>query len=181
MTKPYVMSMARAEDFDTVMRLLKQRIDWLRELGSDQWNTGRSFDTRVRNSISRQETWLLNDGDEPIATLTLTSEGDPDFWTPSELADRALYLGKMATSRSRSGSGLGKLAITWASDFAAKRGFEYVRWDVWRTNKRLQDYYRSVGARYIRTEDVADRWSGALFEVDARMHPELDREVQTTR
>ena len=133
----------------------------------------------MAHAISHRNTWLLRDDGAAIATLTLTSEGDPDFWTPEELSQPALYLGKMASAVSRSGEGLGSLMLAWAHDRATHSGFDSLRWDVWRTNEKLQDYYRSVGGQYIRTVHAAHRWSGALFAIPARRIPHLSERVIT--
>jgi GNAT superfamily N-acetyltransferase len=173
MSKPYVMHRASTTDLPEVMALLDERTRWLRGRGSEQWNTGRNFETGIVDSISRRNTWLLRDDGASIATLTLTSDGDPDFWTPEELREPALYLGKMASAVRRSGEGLGSLMLSWAQDWTARSGFDSLRWDVWRTNEQLQNYYRSVGGRYVRTVHVAGRWSGALFEIPARRVADL--------
>jgi len=136
-------------------------------------DTGRNFETGIIDSIGRRNTWLLRDDGASIATLTLTSDGDPDFWTPDELREPALYLGKMASAVRRSGEGLGSLMLSWAQDWTARSGFDSLRWDVWRTNEQLQNYYRSIGGRYVRTVHVAGRWSGALFEIPARRIADL--------
>ena len=179
MSKPYVMHRAGTADLPEVLALLDERIRWLRERGSKQWNTGRDFESRMANAIGRQETWLLRDDSVSIATLTLTSEGDPDFWTPDELMESALYVGKMASAVRRSGEGLGALMLSWAQDWAARSGFDSLRWDVWRTNEQLRDYYRSIGGRYIRTVQAVDRWSGALFEIPAKRIADLSSCVIT--
>ncbi len=180
MGKPYTMRQARHDDLDVVMALLDRRIRWLRSRGSDQWSTGSTFRTRLTNHIERGETWLLEDNKESIATITVGTVGDPDFWTPSELRDPAIYVSKMASRIERSGEGLGVLMIRWARDRAKKLGLEFVRWDAWRTNPELQEYYRSIGARHVRTVDVADRWSGALFEMSAQTDASLDECLVTT-
>lgn len=177
MTLPYQMVRARLGDLDTVMRLLDSRIRWLRERGTDQWNTGTTFRMRMTNHIDRGETWLLFDDESAIATVTVGTDGDPDFWSPEELRDKAVYVSKMASRIERSGEGLGALMIRWVQDWAARSDLDTVRWDAWRTNPQLQDYYRSIGARHVRTVDVADRWSGALFEVPARVAPSLGEQV----
>ncbi|WP_143229853.1 GNAT family N-acetyltransferase [Actinophytocola xanthii] len=180
MAKPYVMRLAKRADLDTVMALLDARIHWLRARGSDQWSTGGTFRNRLTNNIERGETWLLEDNGEAIATITLGTEGDSDFWTPDELRERAIYVGKMASKIERQGEGLGALMIRWTQDRAAKSDLYIVRWDAWRTNAQLQDYYRSIGAQYVRTVDVADRWSGALFEVPAKADDTLADHLVTT-
>jgi hypothetical protein len=179
MSKPYVMHRASTTDLPEVMALLDERTRWLRERGSEQWNTGRNFETGIAEAISRWNTWLLRDDGASIVTLTLTSDGDPDFWTPEELREPALYLGKMASAVRRSGEGLGFLMLSWAQDWTARSGFDSLRWDVWRTNEQLQNYYRSVGGRYVRTVQVVGRWSGALFEIPARRIADLSHCVIT--
>jgi GNAT superfamily N-acetyltransferase len=159
------------------MTLLNERTRWLRERGSEQWNTGRDFETGIADSIDRQNTYLLRDGNDFIGTLTLTPKGDPDFWTPEELKNRALYVGKMASAVRRRGEGLGRLMLLWAQDWAARSGFDLLRWDVWRTNKQLQNYYRSIGGRYIRTIHPVHRWSGALFQIPASRITNLSADV----
>jgi hypothetical protein len=167
-SKPYVMHRAGPADLSEVIALLDERKRWLHERGSDQWNTDRVFGARMANAVDRQETWLLRDDGAAIATLTITSEGDPDFWTPEELRAPAMYLGKMASSVRRSSEGLGFLMCSWAQDWTARSGFDWLRWDVWRTNEQLQDYYRSLGGQYLRTVHAPGRWSGALFQIPAR-------------
>lgn len=179
MSEPYVMRRADAADLREVMTLLDERTRWLRERGNEQWNTGRNFETRIIDAIGRRNTWLLQDDDASLATLTLTSDGDPDFWTSEELKQPALYLGKMASALHRSGEGLGSLLLSWAQDWAALSGFDSLRWDVWRTNKQLQDYYRSLGGRYVRTVQATGRWSGALFEIPARRIADITDRVVT--
>jgi hypothetical protein len=173
------MRLSNPGDLDVVMALLDARIHWLRTRGSDQWSTGSTFRTRLTNNIERGETWLLEDNGEAIATITLGTEGDPDFWTPDELRERAIYVSKMASKIERQGEGLGALMIRWTQDRAAKLNLDTVRWDAWRTNPQLQDYYRSIGAHYVRTVDVADRWSGALFQVPAKADDTLTEHLVT--
>lgn len=179
MSKPYVMHRASAADLPEVMALLDERTRWLRERGNQQWNTGRNFETGIVDAIGRRNTWLLRDDGASIATLTLTSDGDADFWTPDELGEPALYLGKMASAVRRSGEGLGSLMLSWAQEWTARSGFDSLRWDVWRTNKQLQDYYRSLGGRYVRTVQATGRWSGALFEISARRIADITDRVIT--
>ncbi|MGH3696681.1 MAG: GNAT family N-acetyltransferase [Pseudonocardiaceae bacterium] len=167
MSKPYVMQWAGPADLPAVMALLDERRRWLAERGSDQWNIGRAFESRMADAIDRRETLLLRDDSVPIATFTMTPEGDPDFWTSDELKDSALYLGKMASAVGRRGEGLGILMLSWAQDWAAWSGFDLLRWDVWRANRGLHDYYRSIGGQYIRTVHAPHRWSGALFQMPA--------------
>uniref|UniRef100_UPI003F492079 GNAT family N-acetyltransferase n=1 Tax=Amycolatopsis sp. CA-096443 TaxID=3239919 RepID=UPI003F492079 len=160
----YAMRRASGDDVPRVMALLDRRTDWLRDRGSDQWST-RAFAPLMHAAVDRGETWLLWDGDDAVATLTMTTTADPDFWTRDERLVPALYLSKLATDPGRSGEGLGAMLVDWAAGYAGDRGVLWLRWDVWRTNTRLQDYYRGIGGRLLRIVDRPCRHSGALFDL----------------
>ncbi len=177
MSLPYRVRRGRPEDLDVVTEILDERILWLRNRGSEQWNTGRTFRNRMANAIAQGETWLLDDDSATIATVSISKSGDPDFWTPEELAESAIYMSKLATTIKRSGEGLGELLINWVRDRAARSGLDLVRWDVWRTNYDLQDYYTKMGAPLVRSVDIADRWSGALFAVPAIRSDDLSERI----
>lgn len=179
MSEPYSITRATTTDLTDVMSLINQRIEWLRRSGNDQWNTGRTFEDRILESIQRGETWIIHDDNQAIATLSLTTVGDGDFWTTQELEQSALYLGKMASSLARRGENLGLLMLHWAQDHAARLGIPLIRWDVWKTNERLQKYYRDNGGKYLRSVEAPGRWSGALFELEARARPELHARLVT--
>jgi GNAT superfamily N-acetyltransferase len=164
------MHRATPDELPHVMALLDQRTEWLRTLGTDQWST-RAFAPVMRGAIERGETWLLWDGDDAIATLSLTTIADKDFWTRDERLEPAFYLSKLATHLDRRGAGLGALLIDWAADYANARGVLWLRWDVWRANTELQNYYVNLGARLLRVVDVEGRHSGALFELSKAPAP----------
>ena len=46
MDYPYVMRQATLDDLDTVMSIVGERTDWLRERGSDQWSGGSVYDRK---------------------------------------------------------------------------------------------------------------------------------------
>ncbi|MEQ7008501.1 GNAT family N-acetyltransferase [Actinopolymorpha sp. B17G11] len=160
----YTMRRAKPADLDAVMKLLADRISWLHDRGSNQWST-RDFRPIMTNAIASGQTWLLWDHQTPVATLSLTSVGDPDFWSTDERATPALYLSKLATAVNQRGRGLGAMLIDWANYYAAQRDVPTLRWDVWRTNDALQDYYSRIGIQPVRIAEVPGRWSGALYEV----------------
>ncbi|KAL4886447.1 hypothetical protein BJY04DRAFT_213213 [Aspergillus karnatakaensis] len=178
----FAMRQAEPSDLDTVLSLLENRVTWLHEKGTAQWQTS-IFHQRLASIISRGETWLLLDEAQTpvqaVGTVTVQTEGDPGFWYTHELQTPALYISKMATRVDRRGEGLGRLIVSWCSDFAARRGMVAVRWDAWRTNSKLHDYYVGIGARFLRMAGDGDGnllhplparassyvVSGALFEV----------------
>jgi hypothetical protein len=168
--KPYVMRQATSADLDTVLGILRERIEWLRDRGNDQWNQGKDFREGLESRIGRGQTWLAEDDGEPIATITIRRYGNPALWTPEELQDRTLYATKTATTLARSGAGLAAMLMRWLQYRAAEREMTYARWDVWRTNLQLQAYYQSLGAKLVRTVEAEGIATGALFQITPQLH-----------
>ncbi|KAL2785798.1 hypothetical protein BJX66DRAFT_342706 [Aspergillus keveii] len=197
----FLMRKAKSADLDDVLSILHARVDWLRNRGNQQWTTSGSFRRRMTAFITNGHTWVLVDEtqNETVATITAETEADARYWTETDKQTPALYISKMATAVHRRGERLGELLIAWSRDLAAQMGLEIVRWDAWRTNVRLHDWYRATGAKYVRMAGVEnpgdDLWteleasgsqigdvmkispSGALFEIQAGLV--LDLQVRT--
>jgi len=168
----------RREDIDTIYEWRWATAAWLaRTHDTDQWSTPYPR-ANLENWVDRGETFMasLEPDGEPVATITSSSEGDPQLWTPEELTRPARYVSKANVTRAHAGRDIGATLFAWARHTAAEAGAEVVRIDVWSTNEKLQDLYRRRGFRYLRT--VPNTNSGALFEMPAR--PASDLSVITT-
>lgn len=164
---------ATASDLPAVTGILAARTAWLADRGHNQWSE-KDPARATANTIAAGETWLMLADEQPVATMTMTTRADLDFWTPGELAQPALYLSKLATLPEAAGRELGADLVYAAYLYGAARGVGRLRWDVWRTNTQLQAYYTRLGARHIRTVEAPGRNSGALFEW-AWQHVPTDR------
>lgn len=163
---------ADADDLLTVHALIHTAARWLHARGLDQWpdDSPTLGYERLGEQIRRGKTYLVSDGRDPVATVAVSTVGDPDFWTPAELAESAVYVSKAAVARR--GEGIGALLMRWVIDRAARDGVPCVRLDAWRTNRELHDYYRGQGWDYVRTIELPHRRSGVLFQIPAAPDPE---------
>ena len=155
---------AEISDIDTIVKWRHETAQWLAtEHGSDQWSTEYPR-WKLQEWVERGETWMisLTPDDDPIATLTLSSQGAPELWTPEELAEPALYLNKLNVVRTHAGEGIGSCLVQWSIDEAHKARAK-LRIDVWTTNNGLRRYYENLGFQYLRT--VSNTVSGALYEI----------------
>jgi predicted N-acetyltransferase YhbS len=73
-------------------------------------------------------------------------------------------------------SGLGTDVIEWACKRAGDLGNNWVRIDVWTDNVGLHRYYEQRGFQHVRTLDLTNYPSGALFQRKAsdRQHAQAD-------
>jgi hypothetical protein len=159
------MRAATVDDLNAVVGLLNQAAENLSARGISQWGVGWMTEARMLPMIQRGETWVVHDTDGQLAaTVSLSKEPDPDFWTDEELATPALYLNKLASRQ----PGAGAWAIEWALQYAGALGYSVMRLDAWASNEELHEYYRRRGWTHLRTMRVPGRNSGALFEIATR-------------
>lgn len=156
-------------DLPAMIDLRTESEEWLARKKIEQWTedwneVGRE---KMRKSVALREAWVVEYRNQIIATVTLNTRPDLDFWQP-ETDGPALYLYKMLVSRSMAGQGIGADILDWSTDRAAKAGYEYLRLDVWRTNNGLQKYYLDHGFEHVRTVVIPGRDSGACFQRRAR-------------
>lgn len=179
MDYPYVMRQATIDDLDTVMSIVGERTDWLRERGSDQWSGGSVYDSKFVRRVERGFTWLLEDLGTAIATVTVFQRCGSLLWTEQELVEPSLFAWKLATSVDRAGQGLTGLLYRWGQDYAATRGLDWIRWTVHGPSHGLRAYYSKLGAEEVRTVQPPDGPEIALFQLRTRRVPDLDKRIIT--
>jgi GNAT superfamily N-acetyltransferase len=170
---PSRLTFRRAEpsDLPAVSGLRQEATDWLAGKGLDQWQPGQPrkwSPAGLRDAIDRATCYLAYDGDHLVGTITVDRIADPEFWTPQEQAEPAVYLHRMMIVRSRAGQQLGRELLDFADGIARSEGAVAVRLDAWKDNEALHRYYQRQGFRHVRTVDLSHRGSGALFERTVR-------------
>lgn len=151
------------EDLGIVESLLGEASAWLASRGIDQWQYPPHRD-RIMTALEQGVCFIAYASDEPIATLQVDDVADPEFWTPDDDPQSALYVHRMAVSRSAAGDGLGMNLLDWAANHAAAKAKRWLRLDAWKDNEGLHGYYRAAGFTLVRIVDLPHRRSGALFQ-----------------
>ncbi len=160
--------LANPEDLIHVLNMRAEAAAWLGALGTDQWSKPfpdeATQTARLLAGINAGETWIVRDGADAVATITLNGFANPLLWTEDECAEPARYVHKMTVRRSHAGMGLGGTLLDWAGDRAAGEGASWLRLDAWTTNKALHAYYEREGFKHVRTVVLPEYPSGALFQ-----------------
>lgn len=161
----YPIRRATPADLDAVAVLLEKAAGWLAERGSDQWQ-GPAIRRReyVERDIAEETVHVVEADGQVVATITVDTFADADFWKPDDDVKSALYVHRMAVSRDLAGKGLGGAMLDFAGRLAVAEGKEHLRLDAWRTNTDLHAYYLGQGFELVRIENLGHRGSGALFQ-----------------
>jgi ribosomal protein S18 acetylase RimI-like enzyme len=174
---PFQLRRAAREDLSGIHHLLNEAVAWLRGKGTDQWErpwpSREGRDRRILAALERGETWIVWDGAIPVATITITTRADPEVWSnldpQCDLSARAVYAQRLITARRYAGRELGSELIDWAGLLGERRyGAQWIRVDVWRSNRALHDYYKNSGFSTCGTCADPRYPSGALFQKPVR-------------
>jgi len=140
---------ARA-DLDAVMGLLREARSWHQEQGVEAW---REFDlARIAADIDAGRVYIAHGTAGVCGTVTLM-ESDVGVW--AEEQGDAIYVHKLAVSRSLAGRGIGTEVLRWARDAARQKGRRWLRLDTWDGNRKMRDYYERQGFRHVRDQYFA--------------------------
>jgi hypothetical protein len=97
---------ANLGDIETILGWRRERAKWLAERGQDQWQVPWPRPA-VATAISAGQTWMVCDGERPVATLTLTAWTDTEslwkldrdhgaLWYREDNPVDALYVSKLS-------------------------------------------------------------------------------------
>jgi hypothetical protein len=173
---PLQIARASEHHLATVLGLIEDARGWLCRKDTDQWEKPwpdpAARDERVLAGLRNGKTWIVWDGDIgdiAAATVTITTRRNNAVWAKpactANLAERAVFVHRLITSRKYAGSGLGAELIDWAGLWGCREyGAKWIRIDVWRTNAGLHDYYISKGFKPCGDCADLDYPSGALFQ-----------------
>ncbi|MQA14710.1 MAG: GNAT family N-acetyltransferase [Pseudonocardiaceae bacterium] len=163
---------ATHDDLPAVLALLADAAAWLHDKELDQWQRPPRVQ-RIRDDLAAGNVFIAHDqSGQPVATLTMDTFADTDFWTHADDPSAALYLHRIVVARHAAGHDLGTTLLDWAAERAERTGHRWLRLDAWRTNPGLLDYYRRTGWTHLRTVDAPRRFSGALFEKPTSDRPD---------
>jgi hypothetical protein len=157
------------EDHRRLIHDLRDQAEaWLRMQGIDQFTaSAASKSAHAHDDIDRlfdagQFAGLSENGD--IKAVVAITDPDPDFWTPSEVAEPQGYLSRLLVAEHGRFYGQRLLFAVQAAEI--RLGSRWLRLDCWRTNAKLHAYYLARGFVRVRTAVVPGRMSGELFQYD---------------
>lgn len=123
---------------------------WLGRRGSDQWQFPYP-EGKLLEAVEDGTVFMVVDGGEAVATLTVTPVAVAGLWTERELGEPSMFVNKLSVARTHAGQNLGGRLLGWAGDRAYRAGAGWLRLDAWTTNRELQAYYLRHGFEHVRT------------------------------
>ncbi|MFJ9901082.1 GNAT family N-acetyltransferase [Streptomyces sp. NPDC091280] len=154
---------AGRDELHLVEALLTDASTWLASRGIGQWQYPPER-AEIKQAIGHGGCLLAFRNAQPVATIQVDDHADPEFWQEDDRPETALYVHRLAVSRSTVGQGIGSKLLDWAAQHSAEAGKTLLRLDAWKDNPALHAYYLRHGFELVRIVDVPHRGSGALFQ-----------------
>jgi GNAT superfamily N-acetyltransferase len=141
---------AQPHDLAKLLAFRQEAAAWLSRLGTDQWQRPYPAD-KLLATIKAGEVFMVRDGNDTVATITLTPVAEEGLWTADELREPSLFINKLTVARTHAGQNLGGRLLDWAGERGHRAGAKWLRLDAWTTNVGLQAYYLGHKFQHIRT------------------------------
>lgn len=140
---------ATKEELPIVQSILLQTAEWLKSIGSKQWNgILEGKDTHnTPAAIQRGEVYLATIEDEPAGMFVLwdhQSSWDEELWG-EERTSEYMYLHRVNIVRKFSGKGIASQLLASSLEEARKEEKKAVRLDCLAANDYLNQFYSSAG------------------------------------
>jgi len=160
-----------AEDIETVFELYDKAIAFQKTVFDKTWL---GFDAEfVNREIEEYRLWKIVE-DRQIACIYSVTYADPVIWG-EDSHKSAMYIHRIVTNPDFRGRGYVRSITDWAKMHANENQLRYVRMDTWGDNRKLIDYYKDCGFKYLgeTTPEPSDKMpkhydgiSLSLFEID---------------
>lgn len=149
--------LASLHDVNPIIDLIQKRIQWMDELGIDQWNNSGYLQTFTleyfEKVIINQNLYkVLGEQERLVGAFTLFEEDAR--WTDNAVA---LYIHNFVSQIDI--KGVGDKIISFCESEARNRGISKLRVDCKNTNLKLNQYYQNRGFEYISSFEE-EKYSG---------------------
>jgi len=143
------------EDLNKILWLFKQAMDLQGKNGYKVWNNidiealEKDIDDRLQYKIV---------GDNNIFCIFSIQHNDPFIWRTRDKND-AVYLHRIVVNPNFKGQKQFEKVLNWAKHYSLQNGLKYIRMDTWADNKKIIEYYKSFGFKFIeyyKTPDIPE-------------------------
>jgi ribosomal protein S18 acetylase RimI-like enzyme len=164
---------AAITDIETIFDLYHKAIEFQRTVSDKSWL---GFDRgAVAAEIAEGRLWKIVEDGDTACIFSITYE-DPILWGERS-HESAMYIHRIVTNPSFRGRGYVRTITNWSLEHARSLDLRFVRMDTWGDNRKLIDYYRDCGFRFLglttakESPSIPKHYRGielSLFEIDLK-------------
>jgi len=156
---------AVAGDESTVLAIMRDAANWLKDRGINQWNgmLTPKGEELVHQRVKEGVAYLASLNGEKLGTITILWE-DFQIWDEKGRDGLAGYIHGLAILRKYAGKNLGREILNWAMR-RIKSQKSIVRLDCMAENQGLCRYYEQLGFQTVGQKTFPNGWKSNLYEM----------------
>lgn len=139
--------LANPSDFETILLMYHQANEVLMAEGIIQWNDEYPSPAVLLDNLARGNTWVFRHHSQPIATVTLDEDQDPQYqfirW--AYVSNRVLVVHRLCVAPGFQKLGLARRLMEFVESYAGLHRYQAIRLDAYLGNPYSQKLYRSLG------------------------------------
>lgn len=116
------------------------------KLGLEHWIPVYSKES-IEKDIEAKKVFIVEQNNKVVGNFILTEEKN-SLWKENK---NAIYLSKLAIIPEFSGNGLGKKCMKYIEEYAKRKNYEYVRFDVYEKSENTIAFYKKIGYETVGT------------------------------
>lgn len=156
------------KDLESVINIIDEAKEFLKNNNIDQWQNGYPNEEVILKDIENDNSYVLEDNGEIIATTVLSFDGDKNYdvikdgnWITN---NKYGVTHRIAVSRKCSKKGIGNFIIKISEDIARENNIKSMRADTHKDNKSMQSLLFKNGYEYCGIIFVEDGTERLAFE-----------------
>lgn len=145
MDNNYSFRLAKYEDLNQIMEMIKQRQDWFKKNNIKQWSSYLEHHPieEWNNLISNNSLYVLSTKNQILGCVEIKFY-DNELWNDT----KSLYIHKLCTKVNT--QNIGKIIIENLKEIAIRNNIDKIRLDCLNSNKKLNDIYESYGFKFVK-------------------------------
>lgn len=140
------------DDFPDILWLFEQAMKLQGQNGYKVWNEidKAGLENDIENDLQYKIT-----KDNDILCIFSVQYNDPFIWREYD-KNNAIYLHRIVVNPNFKGQKQFEKVLNWAKQFLRQNNLKYIRMDTWADNKKIIDYYKSFGFKFIENYQTSD-------------------------
>lgn len=140
--------MAKREEFSVIYQILTDNARWLEARGVWQWPIDwiEQQKHQLQDAVFAGKFYIMQSGDE-VGAVALLSQATEAIWEHE--TSPSMYVHKLAVNRKVQLHAAGRHTLRLIKEHAAQLGLAFLRLDCVAHNKKLREFYLSVGFDYV--------------------------------
>jgi GNAT superfamily N-acetyltransferase len=160
--------LAEKKDIDRIMQIIADARESIGRLGIDQWQYGYPTRDIVKEDITLERGFVVENEGEICATLALMLHGEPTYkkiYCGAWISDgEYLALHRIAIESKYRGRGIAEKIVEFLSEYANENGYSSVRVDTHQGNIPMRKMLEKNGFEYCGTIHLLDGQPRVAYE-----------------